>query len=596
MSARGPTLDDVVDALQRDGHKPRQRGTETYARCPVHGGDDFDSLSCRAGDSGAVLLTCHSKGCTYHEILEALDLSSRNGERTRAAAAGIDFGGGSRARTRPCPEPEPETRTPSRITEIYDYVDTDGVLLFQVVRLEPKSFRQRRSDGAGGWVWSVKDTERVIYHLDEVVAAVQRGEVIYNVEGEKDVETLRSWGLTATCNPGGAGKWVESFSEHLRGADVVIIPDADDVGRKHAQAVAQSLAGVGARVRVLELPSLPPKGDVSDWAAAGGTREELEELAAGAPVRGPLRAVSWGELRRANLPPKPHLIEPVLRRRDQVLVFAKAGVGKSYFCLTLAAAVVAGVEVFGWKARRGRVCYLDGEMDAGELKMRISAIAAGMGVELPDDALVVISRDYLAFVQQRLPYMTDAETRDLYLRLIPEDVDLVIYDNLSCLIGGEENDSAAMDGLIDFVLRLRGRGQTGIYVHHAGKSGDQRGSTRRVDVLDTVIRLEAPGESDDRFQVLWDKHRGFSRRECPEFALELMLEKDPNTNHVITAEWVQTGIEDEQITRLCAVFRALKEGHPDGKVPTVRELAGELNSSKTRVGVWLQRARERGLL
>jgi len=123
----------------------------------------------------------------------------------------------------------------------------------------------------------------VPYRLPELLQAVKQGETIFIPEGEKDVDNLARLGLAATTSPMGAGKWRDYYSEHLRGANVVILPDNDEPGRKHAQHVAQSLHGKAASVKVLELPGLPAKGDVSDWLATGGTKEELLRLAAEAP-------------------------------------------------------------------------------------------------------------------------------------------------------------------------------------------------------------------------------------------------------------------------------------------------------------------------
>jgi putative DNA primase/helicase len=108
--------------------------------------------------------------------------------------------------------------------------------------------------------------------------AATPSETIYIVEGEKDVETLRALGLVATCNPGGAGKWQPSYNEVLRGRHVVILPDHDDSGRQHSMDVARSLAGIAASVRVIDLPALGEKGDVSDWLAAGNTVDDLRAL------------------------------------------------------------------------------------------------------------------------------------------------------------------------------------------------------------------------------------------------------------------------------------------------------------------------------
>ncbi|WP_243312352.1 hypothetical protein [Fundidesulfovibrio agrisoli] len=162
-----------------------------------------------------------------------------------------------------------------RVVASYDYHGADGGLVFQVTRWEPKNFTQRRPDGRGGWINSVKGIELVPYHLPEVLKA----DAVFIVEGEKDADALKAVGLVGTCNAQGAGKWRPEYSSHFIGKRVCILPDNDDPGRKHAQAVAQALHGVAALVKVVELPGLPPKGDVSDWLANGGTREGLLALA-----------------------------------------------------------------------------------------------------------------------------------------------------------------------------------------------------------------------------------------------------------------------------------------------------------------------------
>lgn len=164
---------------------------------------------------------------------------------------------------------------------VYDYRDESGALLFQKVRYPGKRFLQRRPDGNGGWIWNLKGVRQVLYRLPEVVGSPDV--LVFVVEGEKDVDTLARHGLLATTNPGGAGKWQAAFSKALSGRDVVILPDNDDPGRRHAEQVATSLHGLAQSVRVVALPGLPAKGDVSDWLGAGHTVEELDRLADAAP-------------------------------------------------------------------------------------------------------------------------------------------------------------------------------------------------------------------------------------------------------------------------------------------------------------------------
>lgn len=173
-------------------------------------------------------------------------------------------------------------RQQAEILATYPYRAADGRLLYEVVRKAPKAFQQRRRDPSNPnrWVWNLEGIERVPYRLPELLAS---DGLVFITEGEKDVDNLRRLGLVATCNSGGAGKWQPSHAQHLHARDVVVLPDNDDPGRNHAQAVAATLQGVAARVRVVELPNLPLKGDVSDWLAAGGEVSDLLTLVDAAP-------------------------------------------------------------------------------------------------------------------------------------------------------------------------------------------------------------------------------------------------------------------------------------------------------------------------
>jgi Protein of unknown function (DUF3631) len=164
----------------------------------------------------------------------------------------------------------------------YDYTDENGNRLFQVLRFEPlygpKQFRQRTSPDQKKW--SIKGVRLVPFKLPALVAAIDRSETVFIVEGEKDVLTLERLGLTATCNPMGAGKWRSDFNPMFRGADVVIIADNDVPGRAHAREVAAGLFDAAAKVRLLDVSELWPEAgasdDISDWLAAGGAADKLK--------------------------------------------------------------------------------------------------------------------------------------------------------------------------------------------------------------------------------------------------------------------------------------------------------------------------------
>ena len=187
----GPAFDRVRNALsEATGYTPPREGGDW--RCPAHD-DESPSLSLKNGD-GKVILHCHV-GCDPKDVVAALGLRTADlWDEPRAANA-----------------------PPSREVAAYDYTDEAGALLFQVVRYEPKAFRQRRPDGNGGWVWKLDDTRRVLYRL-RVIEAVASDELVFVVEGEKDVHAVERAGYTATCNSGGAstspkaaGKWRPSI-------------------------------------------------------------------------------------------------------------------------------------------------------------------------------------------------------------------------------------------------------------------------------------------------------------------------------------------------------------------------------------------------
>src|SRR5262249_7010797 len=197
---------------------------------------------------------------------------------------GLDFTSAIRLLTG---EPSPKTNGKDR-TEFL-YTDESGTTLFAVERTEDgkrgKTFKQKRPDpdNPRRWLWNVDGVPVVPYRLPEMIEAIAAERPVLVVEGERKVDLLWSWNMAATCNAGGAKKWRPAHSEYLRNADVIVMPDNDDAGWAHVNLIGASLAGIAKRIRVLVLPGLPPKGDIIDWAAAGGTREQLHLLIAEAP-------------------------------------------------------------------------------------------------------------------------------------------------------------------------------------------------------------------------------------------------------------------------------------------------------------------------
>lgn len=320
--------------------------------------------------------------CTREELARGIKQHPQTGgyphRLTGACACGQTHGGaivtpiGSAART---------------IDAVYDYRDENGRLVFEVVRMHPKTFRQRRPDGSGGFTWSVDRSLWVPYRLPELLAAIAAGDTVSIAEGEKDVDALHAAGHVATCNPCGAGKWPSSFARYFAGANVVIIRDKDEPGTKHARDVFKSLRHVAASIRVVEARI---GKDAHDHLAGGFSFEQLVQVWPDCDLRQsdvqawkrravrlsldtsePLREVSHSAiLARPAEPTWPTgLSDPrasLEHFRGVVLIAGAPSAGKSF--LALASAIDAAR--CGWD-----VLYLSAEMADLPLAKRIDLVS-----------------------------------------------------------------------------------------------------------------------------------------------------------------------------------------------------------------------------
>lgn len=311
----------------------------------------------------------------------------------------------------------------SRISKTYGYRNEKGKLLFETIRFEPKGFSQRRPDYKGDYIWNLKDTRRILYRLRELI----KGEdPVFILEGEKDVDNLREWKLTATCNPMGAGKWKiqeRKYNPFLKGRDVIIIPDNDLlniqrdliiekhlIGEKHLIQVAISLQNTAKNIKILRLPGA---SDFSDWKEKdkNNTEEKLLILAS--------EAVDWketkeetiknvkeleGEIRKkkkeaslviaSGAKEKPskrifitgkQLIEEEIKElpapvkkglfvpERYTILAASDGEGKTLFCTQLTLSAITGTTFLNFFPipKPVRVLYFCGENSRGDIKAKI---------------------------------------------------------------------------------------------------------------------------------------------------------------------------------------------------------------------------------
>jgi putative DNA primase/helicase len=250
--------------------KLRQAGREWRGPCPVHHGKD-DNFAINPINGTAF---CHSKCGEGWDVI-GLEMKLTDSDFRSALQSASDLIGRSLSIKGHRPPQARRSSAPDgrrKIIATYDYVDEQGEFVSQVVRYRPKAFKQRSRDQKGKWLWK-KDPHlmRLLYRLPQVLKA----EIIYVVEGEKDVHTLETWGLTATTNPEGSGKWNDDRAEYLRGKWVVIVRDNDEPGWKHGDDIANSLQSRARGWKIIDLPGLDPGEDVTDWKDKGRSKEEF---------------------------------------------------------------------------------------------------------------------------------------------------------------------------------------------------------------------------------------------------------------------------------------------------------------------------------
>jgi len=442
-------FDTVLDALDDQGLTVNAlgwNGSQKF-RCPAHD-DRTASGNLSKGDDGRALMYCHA-GCETEDIVEALGL--KMGDLFVAEAEKL----GSQ---------------PSRI--FYEYTDESGNVLYRVVRFTPKGFTQERYEG-DGFRPGLNGVRRVLYNLPAVLASP----TVYVVEGEKDVDRLGAEGVVATTNVGGANSWRPEWSESLRGKDIIIVPDADGPGEKHARTIQASLDGVARSVRL----AYPASGkDVSDHLDAGYSLSQLREEPQDDEVFEPL---DWETY---EAPATEWLYHPYIPTRGRVLVFGKAGSLKSLWVMWIATRL----------ARAGRkVAYFSLEMRPEQTVARLKKLAPP-------------KENFKVFTNYRLG---DPD----YLRktiTALKGFDLIVIDSWNAAYrftqkGSHDDQVAELDDLY-FGPLIDGTGASLVIIDNTGhdvvvgfgskiQSQHARGSSAKGDKMDVTIFLTRPDEGNN---------------------------------------------------------------------------------------------------
>jgi hypothetical protein len=445
---------EIAEAL-----KGQREGNGFRCLCPAH--DDRNPSLSITEKNGKVVFVCRA-GCLQEAVLDKL----------------IELGLWSAKTGGPNRRP-----TNARSLCYYDYRDEAGQVLFRVRRTPEKQFLQFRPDGNGGWIPGIDGVRRVLYRLSELIAT-PLDQVIYIVEGEKDAVNLnRAFGVATTCNPGGAAalkrdgapgtpKWRSEYNQYFRGRTVVILPDNDDAGRAHAAGVARNLASVAASVHILDLPGLPPKGDVSDWLDGGGSLSDLETLVGVAPIfrqgkdaaEHRFKFTQFAHIKLETAPP--YTVDGILPRVGVVLVWGPPKCGKTFWVFDIEMHVALGWQYRGRDVERGAVLHIACEGGAGlgahKEAWRIARLAedaedAAIPFYLCKETALDLINDVGTVIKD-----IDAQYGDLAIRIIT-------IDTLNRSLVGSESKDEDMAAYLQAAVALAGRFQClVIIVYHCG--------------------------------------------------------------------------------------------------------------------------------
>ena len=322
------------------------------------------------------------------------------------------------------------------------------------------------------------------------------------------------------------------------------------------------------------------EGQSDEWQGNEGQGNKANEI----PPKPKLTVVTIGQLVSMNLPPRENLLSPWLPVQGLAMVYAPRGIGKTFFALNVAYAVASGGEFLGWQAAQAQpVLYIDGEMPVISMQERLGSIIDMHQAEANENALRIITPDL-----QGDAFMPDLATIEGQQAIEPflEGVKLIVIDNISTLCrSGRENESEGWITVQEWALRQRSTGRSVLFVHHAGKGGNQRGTSKREDVLDTVINLKRPIDYNPSegasFEIHFEKARGFSGEDAE--PLSCRLGHDEHNN----LAWLYSRLEDTTFDKVVTLIN-------DGLSQT--DIAIELDIHKSTVSRHVNKARKQGLI
>jgi len=456
-----------------------------------------------------------------------------------------------------------EALTPKKYVEArFDYYGPDGDLIFQVERYHPKTFRQRRPDGKGGWLYNLQGVTQVPYNL---VGLMQNPDApVYVVEGEKAAEALIALGQVATTNAGGSANWKPELNQYFEGRRVIVLPDNDDAGQKHADVVVSQLYGVAAAIKRVDLPGLEEKGDVFDWLARGNTIDDLHRIIKDTPVisneppeaKPESRALQTLDMNQLiNMPPVDWLVDGMITAHGFSVIYGAPGIGKSFLSIDMSLAIAYGDAWHGRATKQGGVLYIAGE-GVGGMGKRVKAWMHHNSKEEITDFHVV----------PQTVKMLEAEGVEAVIETIDSfDVEfrLIVIDTLARTLaatGNDENSATDTGLLIEQCNEIQRRcGVAVLAVAHSGKDAGRglRGSSAVLGGADTVIGMTG---GDGLAAVKMEKQKDAEAMEPMRFELlPIALVEDSSAVLVPTDKEVPSGNDSDAGKARRFALKCLKE-------------------------------------
>jgi putative DNA primase/helicase len=350
-------------------------GPQVYAKCPFHD-DRRASMSLNFKEG---IWKCHAAACPGNKGggLLAFERMLTNCNRQAAwnsihKAMGLEK-----------PRPQPDGADYGETEAVYPYVDRKGRLSYEKLRFPGKRFKVRRPDGKGGHIWNLDGIQLLLYNLP----AVLKARAVFITEGEKDADRLsalfnermsaeKRHRFAATTNSGGAAQWNAADGKLLEGKRVYVLEDNDDAGRERSEIVPPSVYPWAKKVKVLRLPGLRPKGDVSDWLLKHTASEffavlnKTEKWHPEAENAARQEGVVYPDLVcLADVPPSAvtWLWKPYIPLGMLTMVSGDPGVGKTFIGYSIAAELTRGRCLNGSSCRRENVVCLTVENAAAEV-------------------------------------------------------------------------------------------------------------------------------------------------------------------------------------------------------------------------------------